>query len=194
MISPYSHSPGQTTNHVGLPRTFPPRDQRASPVNGAQPDGPGRKRARTAPSDRSPSRWQRVRSPLSTGCPGPFHAQPPVQPDQRLSVRLVSPVLDCAATYRRSSRCQPPILAMSTADPRDVNRDSGHRLGSSAAICRFCPVTELLCRAAAKICRRCPLACRGFGVWITPLGVTCSCPPLLPRPTPHSPSGGDANG
>jgi hypothetical protein len=43
----------------------------------------GRKRARAAPSDRSPSRWQRARSPLSTGCPGPFHAQPPVQPDQR---------------------------------------------------------------------------------------------------------------
>jgi len=36
-----------------------------------------RKRTRAAPSDRSPSRWQRARSPLSTGCPGPFHAQPP---------------------------------------------------------------------------------------------------------------------
>jgi len=42
-----------------------------------------RKRARAAPSDRSPSRWQRARSPLSTGHPGPFHAQPPVQPDLR---------------------------------------------------------------------------------------------------------------
>jgi hypothetical protein len=37
--------------------------------------------------------------PLSTGCPGPFQAQPPVQPDKRgkpfsLPVWLASPVLD----------------------------------------------------------------------------------------------------
>ena len=44
---------------------------------------PKRKRTRAAPSDRSPSRWQRAWPPLSTGCPGPFHAQPPIQPDER---------------------------------------------------------------------------------------------------------------
>src|SRR5580693_5044061 len=32
-----------------------------------------RKRTRAAPSDRSPSRWQRARPPLSTGCPGQQH-------------------------------------------------------------------------------------------------------------------------
>ena len=43
---------------------------------------------------------------------------------------------------------------------------------ASAAICRFCPMRDAHCRPAAKICGRCPLAGRGFGVWITPLGVT----------------------
>jgi len=51
-----------------------------------------RKRTRAAPSDRSPSRWQRARSPLSTGCPGPFHAQPPVQPDLRRRPLSPSPM------------------------------------------------------------------------------------------------------
>ena len=44
---------------------------------------PRKKRTRATPSDRSLSRWPRARSPLSTGCPGPFQAQPPVQPDAR---------------------------------------------------------------------------------------------------------------
>src|ERR1017187_2843593 len=47
-----------------------------------------RKRARAAPSDRSPSRRQRAWSPLSTGCPGPFQAQPPVHLDERRSSPL----------------------------------------------------------------------------------------------------------
>lgn len=37
-------------------------------------EGPGN------PSDRSPSRRKRARSPLSTGCPGPSLVQPPAQP------------------------------------------------------------------------------------------------------------------
>ena len=36
-----------------------------------------RKRTRAAPSDRSPSRWPRARSPLSTGCPGPLPGPTP---------------------------------------------------------------------------------------------------------------------
>jgi hypothetical protein len=38
---------------------------------------------------------------------------------------------------------------------------------------------SLLSREHEKICRRCPLALLGFGVWITPLGVTRSSPLLL---------------
>jgi len=53
------------------------------PVRAWFPAFPRRKRTRAAPSDRRPSRWPRAWSPLSTGCPGPFQAQPPVQPDER---------------------------------------------------------------------------------------------------------------
>jgi len=83
MISPYSCFPGQTT---AVSATIEPDPQGTNEaVRLIVPTGVDgqRKRARAAPSDRSPSRWQRGRSPLSTGCPGPFHAQPPVQPDLR---------------------------------------------------------------------------------------------------------------
>src|SRR6266568_4227864 len=63
---------------------YAPREHRS-------PAGHAKKRTRAAPSDRSPSRWPRARSPLSTGCPGPFQAQPPVQPDER--GQLFLPVL-----------------------------------------------------------------------------------------------------
>jgi hypothetical protein len=140
-----------------------------------------RKRTRAAPSDRSPSRWQRARSPLSTGCPGPFHAQPPVQPDLRrrplspspmsrrprerldadaprhdiapnltsLSVRLASPVLDRAATYPGSRRCQPRTLASAllgervrlryVAARRNVRRPAGPATRARPAVSAHLP-------------------------------------------------------
>jgi hypothetical protein len=105
----YPNGAGHDIRGTGQPRFGQPRSgpspsgsTRAAPVFRKQrtcawiraqpaspwPASPGqrqRKRTRAAPSDRSPSRWQRAWSPLSTGCPGPFQAQPPVQPDERRS-------------------------------------------------------------------------------------------------------------
>jgi len=65
-------------------RARPPRKQRNCPqIRASFAASRGKKRTRAAPSDRSPSRWPRAWSPLSTGCPGPFQAQPPAQPDKR---------------------------------------------------------------------------------------------------------------
>jgi hypothetical protein len=120
-----------------------------------------RKRTRAAPSDRSPSRWQRGRSPLSTGCPGPFHAQPPVQPDLRR--RPPQLLLLCHVGCWTEQQLTP--------DRGDVNHEPWRRrycgeelgyitsqlremfaarpgrrestaglLGPPAVICRFCPV------------------------------------------------------
>ena len=50
-----------------------PGTTRVGPVRGRE-EGPG------IPSDRSSSRRQRARPPLSTGCPGPSRVQPPAQP------------------------------------------------------------------------------------------------------------------
>jgi hypothetical protein len=73
------HERRHTSAYLQRKRTCPQirARHRRCPCLGARRQ---RKRTRAAPSDRSPSRWQRAWSPLSTGCPGPFQAQPPVQP------------------------------------------------------------------------------------------------------------------
>ena len=77
-------APGLVPARFALPAS-PCQLHPASFTGAASPGQRQRKRTRAAPSDRSPSRWQRAWSPLSTGCPGPFQAQPPVQPDERRS-------------------------------------------------------------------------------------------------------------
>ena len=81
--NPVLARPGPTANAALLARHGNEPATRFVPVPRAGGTFLPRKRTRAAPSDRSPSRWQRARPPLSTGCPGPFHAQPPIQPDER---------------------------------------------------------------------------------------------------------------
>jgi hypothetical protein len=141
-----------------------------------------RKRTRAAPSDRSPSRWQRARSPLSTGCPGPFHAQPPssricaagpcgpdepVGPAREPGAGLSSNIpriaamsttnLGLDATQRKSSATLRSQLMEMFAARRDRRESTAGLLGPPAVICRFCPV-----RAAVIIGSP-----RKFGPWPT---------------------------
>ena len=123
----------------------------------------GRKRIRTAPSDRGPSRRQRARPPLSTGRPDPFPSptprpagavwQPclPHRAEKRLAASVPRPGADqitagltapasppgpgpWAETYRASHRCQAP---------RNVTRGarSGQVTGHPAAGSRSRPQT-----------------------------------------------------
>ena len=171
MITPYSRS---------LPRPLSPQDQRAGPLNCASPAEPGcglggrgeragwagrkgwvggeKERARAAPSDRSPSRWPRDQPPLSTGCPDPFHAQPPVQPDQRRRPPPAGPASEPGAGLSSNI---PPIAVMSTANagfPYHSEQAFGYFQyslgemftacpgrappypGPPAPVCLFCPV------------------------------------------------------
>jgi hypothetical protein len=83
MISPCSRAQARPRARRCSRDLVNERAARLVPVTGQAGHSAPRKRTRAAPSDRSSSRWQRARPPLSTGCPGPFHAQPPIQPDER---------------------------------------------------------------------------------------------------------------
>ena len=109
----------------------------SSPSPGVVPGSGGRKRIRTAPSDRGPSRRQRARPPLSTGRPDPFPSptprpagavwQPCYRTGQKKRLAASVPRPDAgqitaglntpasppgsgpwAAIYPLSHRCQPP--------------------------------------------------------------------------------------
>lgn len=117
----------------------------SSPLPGVVPGSGGRKRIRTAPSDRGPSRRQRTRPPLSTGRPDPFPSPTPrpagavchpVTAPGRKTAGCKRPPPRCgpdrggpehsgqparvwtvAATYRLSHRCQPPGTSPSRHPP-----------------------------------------------------------------------------
>jgi len=173
MISPSSRAPDGAARAPARHRRITwPSPAEAEPAPGYVPlTGPPRPVAREKDPGSAfgpvSAPLEAGRSPLSTGCPGPFQAQSP----SSLPVRLAGPVLDCQ---------------QDTADPGDVNygrepprsrpcpypRPRLPRARMSALIRRLCPARGIFCRVAGKICDRCPLACHAFGVWITPLGVT----------------------
>jgi hypothetical protein len=112
------------------------------PGRGTQRLGQG-KRARTAPSDRRPSRRQRTRSPLSTGRPGPFPSPTPPSSRIRAAAPLTAPGVEAAgcvrpypwhgpdhgglATSGQPARCW--TVQQHTVHPGDVN-PSCHRVQS----------------------------------------------------------------
>jgi hypothetical protein len=162
MISAY---PGLTA------RQHAPVHPRASPTG---------ERARATPSDRRVSRWQQDRLRCLLGARA-LSTPNPVWPG------CSTDAVPTAATYPGSRQCQPRTLACRATHGEDLttvglSQGSGHRASDirsrgyaclSARLCPLCPAPgKLFSCGRGKICRRCPLACDAFGVWITPLGVT----------------------
>jgi hypothetical protein len=159
MISPHSRPPG-LTNLSAESCLTPGRARRARTTTG-KPAGQGK-----GPGQRLRTGVQPVGRELSLRCllgARALSTPNPVQPDEPVGPAN-EPVAGLCSNI-------PPMAVMSTTGFTTLQ---GFRAGAVWSI--RCHLSLLSrsgthnCRATAKICEPLPLAGRGFGVWITPLG------------------------